>query len=77
MPPLHQTCVTGTPLMPEIVADLPDPSCSRLLSESEIQVSQSLGPDSFVPRARDARDRLGEGGSRNPGTRHPHPKRRG
>jgi hypothetical protein len=74
MPPLPQTCVTGTPLMPEIVADLPDPSCSRLFSESEIQESQSLGPDSFVPRAR---DRLAEGGSRNPGTPHPHPKRRG
>jgi hypothetical protein len=55
--------------MPEIVADLPDPSCSRLLSESKIQESQSLGPDPFVPRARDARDRLAEGGSRNPRAR--------
>lgn len=41
--------------MPETVVDPPDPFCSILLSETEIPKSQSLGPDPFLPRAREAR----------------------
>ena len=52
--------------MPEIVADLPAPSCSLLLSETGIQESQSLGPDPFLPRARNARGRFASGSSGNP-----------
>jgi hypothetical protein len=52
--------------MPEIVADSPEPSCSLLLSERGIQVSQSLGPDPFSSRARDARGRFAKGSSGNP-----------
>jgi Family of unknown function (DUF5681) len=52
--------------MPEIVADSPEPSCSLLLSESGIQESQSLGPDPFSSRARDARGRFAKGNSGNP-----------
>jgi hypothetical protein len=52
--------------MPEIVTDPPAPSCSLLLSKSEIQKSQSLGPDPFLPRARDARGRFAKGSSGNP-----------
>ena len=33
---------TGTPLMPDIFADLPDPTCSHLNPESGIQLSQLL-----------------------------------
>jgi len=52
--------------MPEIVADPPAPSCSLLLSETGIQESQSLGPDPFLPRARNARGRFANGSSGNP-----------
>jgi hypothetical protein len=38
--------------MPEIVADLPDPSC---FFGSGIEESQPLAPDLFLPRAREAR----------------------
>jgi hypothetical protein len=65
--------------MPEIVADPPAASCSLLLSESRIQESQSLGPDRFSPRARDARGRFAKGSSGNPQGRPPgirNPKRR-
>jgi hypothetical protein len=41
--------------MPEIVADLPDPSCYLLLSRGGIQESQPLAPDLVPPRAREAR----------------------
>jgi hypothetical protein len=52
--------------MPEIVADSPALPCSLLLSESEIQEFQSPDPDSFAPRARDARGRFAKGSSGNP-----------
>ncbi len=52
--------------MPEIVTDPPAPSCSLLLSKSEIRESQSLGPDPSLPRARDARGRFAKGSSGNP-----------
>jgi hypothetical protein len=57
--------------MPEIVTDSPAPpsSCSLLLSESGIQESQSLGPDPFSSRARDARGRFAKGSSGNPSGR--------
>jgi hypothetical protein len=61
------------------VTDPPAPSCSLLLSESEIQVSQSLGPDLTPPRARDARGRFAKGSSGNPRGRPPgirNPKQR-
>jgi hypothetical protein len=52
--------------MSEIAADPPDSSCSLLLSEDGIQESQTLGPDPFSFRARDARGRNAEGRSGNP-----------
>ena len=54
------------PLMPEIIADSPDPSCSILLSESGIQESQSLGLDPYSFRARETRGRFAKGSSGNP-----------
>jgi hypothetical protein len=42
------------PPMPEIVADLPDPSCYLLFFGSGIQERQPLGPDIFPPLAREA-----------------------
>src|SRR5271167_4824967 len=52
--------------MTELVADPHDSSCSLLLSKSAIEESQSLAPDPFSPRARDARGRFAKGGSGNP-----------
>ena len=65
--------------MPEIAADLPSPSCSHLFPGSEIEVSQTLAPDLFSPRARDARGRFAKGSSGNPRCRPPgirNPRRR-
>jgi hypothetical protein len=61
-----EACAVGMSPMPEIVADSREPSCSLLLSESGIQESQSLGPDPFSSRARDARGRFAKGNSGNP-----------
>jgi hypothetical protein len=53
--------------MPDIVADLLDPTCSHLLSESGMQESQPLGVDPSSPRARDVRARgFAKGRSGNP-----------
>ena len=52
--------------MPEIIADPPLPSCYRLLSRPEIQESQQLGPDPFLPRGRGERGRFATGSSGNP-----------
>ena len=41
----------GAPLMPEIVADPPSPSCSHLFLGPRIQESQRLSPDPFWPRS--------------------------
>jgi hypothetical protein len=57
--------------MPEIVADPPDPPCYSPVPGSGIAQFQSLGPDPFSPRARDARGRLARGHSGNPGGRPP------
>jgi hypothetical protein len=38
---------TGAPLLPEIVADPPSPSCYHLFPGPRIQKSQRLGPDLF------------------------------
>jgi hypothetical protein len=38
--------------MPEIVGDPPAPACYRLFPGTEIEESQTLGSDSFSPRAR-------------------------
>jgi hypothetical protein len=38
--------------MPEAVSGAPDLSCFHLFSKTEIQQSESLGPDTFLPRAR-------------------------
>jgi hypothetical protein len=66
--------------MPDTVADLPDPTCCHLNSESGIQLSQSLGIDLSSPRARDVRTRgFVKGSSGNPQGRPrgiPNPKRR-
>jgi len=55
--------------MPEIVSDPLLPSSSLLLSGNRIQESQQLGPDPFLPRARDARERFARGSSGNPSGR--------
>ncbi len=52
--------------MPEIIADPPLPSCYHLFPRPEIQESQQLGPDPFLPHARDARGRFATGRSGNP-----------
>jgi hypothetical protein len=65
--------------MTDIISDPPDAPCFSLLSNSGIVKSQSLGPDLFLPRARDARGRFATGSSGNPRGRPagiPNPKRR-
>jgi hypothetical protein len=52
--------------MPEIATDPPTSSCYRLYSRHRFQESQLLGPDPFLPRARDARGRFAKGSSGNP-----------
>jgi hypothetical protein len=46
---------TGDALIPEMVADLPWPSCYHLLSRARIQRFQWLGRDLSFDLARDAR----------------------
>jgi hypothetical protein len=65
--------------MPETFADWCDPRCSPLLSDGRTQENQSLGPDPFLPRARDAHGRFAKGSSGNPrgrprGIRNPRPR---
>jgi hypothetical protein len=65
--------------MSEIVADPPDPSCYLLFSGQGIEEFQSVDPDLFLSRARDARGRFAKGSSGNPLGRSrgiPNPKRR-
>jgi hypothetical protein len=52
--------------MSEIVADPLLPSRYQLFLRPGIQESQQLGPDPFLPRARDARGRFAKGCSGNP-----------
>lgn len=55
--------------MPDIVADSSGQSSPLLLSKTGNQESQSLGPDPFSPRAREARGRFAKGSSGNPSGR--------
>jgi hypothetical protein len=55
MPDPSQSCATGTSLMPEIAADLPNPSHYPLFFGSRIQESQVLAPDPSLPRTREER----------------------
>jgi hypothetical protein len=57
--------------MPEIAADPPASSCNRLNPRPRFQESQLLGPDPFLPRAREARGRFAKGSSGNPRRRLP------
>jgi hypothetical protein len=52
--------------MSEIVADPSAQPCSLLFSEPGIERPQSLGPDLFFSRGRDARGRFATGSSGNP-----------
>src|SRR5260370_40729325 len=65
--------------MPDIVADPLLLSCYHLFPRPAIQQFQQLGPDPFLPRARDERGRFAKGSSGNSAGRPrgiPHPKRR-
>jgi hypothetical protein len=61
--------------MPEIAADPPASSCNRLYPGPRFQESQLLGPDPFLPRARDPHGRFAKGSSGNP-RGIPNPRRR-
>lgn len=52
--------------MPDIIVDLPDPRCYSRFSGPGIEEYQSLDPDPFLSRARDARGRFARGSSGNP-----------
>ncbi|HEY1261210.1 MAG TPA: hypothetical protein VGF34_18315 [Stellaceae bacterium] len=45
------------------------PRCHSLFSGAGIEESQLVGPDLFLPRARDARERFPKGSSGNPRSR--------
>jgi hypothetical protein len=62
---------SGAPPMPEIVVDSPSPSCYHLFSGTGIKESQTLRPDPFSPRGRDARGRFAKGSSGHPRGRPP------
>jgi len=65
--------------MSEIVADRPLSSCYHLLPRTRVAKFQSLSPDPFSLRTRDARGRFAKGSAGNPQGRPPgirNPKRR-
>jgi hypothetical protein len=64
--PIFLARLLGASLMPEIAADPPASSCNRLNPRPRFPESQLLGPDPFLPRAREAERRFAKGSSGNP-----------
>jgi hypothetical protein len=65
--PICERPPPGAPLMPEIVADPLLPYCYHLFPGPGMQEFQEVGPDPFLPRARDGRGPSSERRAGDPG----------